>query len=141
MASVRVTGEAQTIAALRALQFKLRDRALVKAAQAGAEIAKTAIQQTAPRADPAKSKSRPTGPIHENIIIYKRRRTQEDQGTSVSLLVGPNKYGFYGYFLEHGIRGKDRVTPREFVDKAFKSCKDAMRRAVIDVLQKAVKAE
>jgi HK97 gp10 family phage protein len=140
VASARVIGEAQTIADLRALQFKMRDKALIKAAHAGAEVAKAAIEKNAPVARVENRNKRETGPIRNNIIIYQRRRTHEEKGTAVSLLVGPNKLGFYGYFIHHGIAGKTQVRPREFVDRAFNECKGRMRQAVINVLEGIVKA-
>lgn len=141
MASVRITGEAQVVEALRALQFNLRERTIVKAGQTGAEVAKNAIIRNSPvghslaKAKPQKEH------IRDNIIVYRRRRTQDEQGTSVSFLVGPNKHGFYGYFIEHGIAGKTKISPREFVDRAFNECKGQMRQAVIDVLAKAVQGK
>jgi len=141
VASVRITGEARTIEAIRALQFKLRERTVIKAGQAGAEIAKAAIIRNAPVGhSPGKSQAQKEH-IRDNIIVYKRRRSQEEQGTSVSFLVGPNKHGFYGYFIEHGIAGKAKISPREFVDRAFNECKGQMRQAVIDVLTKAVQGK
>jgi HK97 gp10 family phage protein len=113
---------------------------LLKAAQAGADVAKAAIIRNAPIGiSPGKSKPSKEH-IRDNIIVYKRRRTQEEQGNSVSLLVGPNKHGFYGYFIEHGIAGKAKISPRQFVDRAFNECAGQMRQAVIESLQKAVKA-
>ena len=139
MANVRITGEANTIAALRALQFNLRERTINKAAQAGAEIAKNAITRNAPIGHSAAKAGKEH--IKDNIIIYKRRRSQEEKGESVSLLVGPNKHGYYGYFIHHGIAGKAKVTPREFVDRAYNECKGQIRQAIIDALTKAVQGK
>lgn len=151
MAGTRIVGEAQTIAALRALQFKIREKAIKKAAMQGAEIAKVAIERNAPvnkdrdklskYIDKEHTKFRHE-PIKDSIIIYKRRRTQEQQGESISYLVGPNKKsGFHGYFIEHGIAGDRRVSIREFVDKSYKQCREQINRAVIDALKEAVKAD
>jgi HK97 gp10 family phage protein len=151
VAGIRVTGEAQVIAALRALQFEIREKAIKKAAMKGAEIAKAAIERTAPSnkdrgnlskyIDREHTKLRHE-PIKDSIIIYRRRRSQEQQGDSISYLVGPNKKaGFHGYFIEHGIAGGRRVGAREFVDRAYKQSKDQINRAVIDALKEAVKAE
>ena len=139
MASVRIIGESQVIEALRSLQFGLRERTINKAAQAGAAIAKSAIVRNAPvgHSEPRAAKEH----IKDNIIVYKRRRTQEEKGESVSLLIGPNKHGYYGYFIQHGIAGKAKVTPREFVDRAYNECKGQIRQAIIDTLSKAVQGK
>lgn len=148
MASIRITGESQVIANLRALQFKLRERAIDKAAKAGAEIARSAIQQNAPT-DPDRSKLSKYidkehtklrhPPIKDNIIIYKRRRSWDEKGESIAYLVGPNKLGgFHGYFIEHGIAGKEKISIREFVDRSFKQCRERIRQAVIESLTNAV---
>lgn len=148
MAGVRIVGEAEVIAQLRALQFKLRDKTIDRAAKAGAEIAKVAIQRNAPTntdrdrlskyIDKEHTKLRHP-PIKDNIIIYKRRRTWAQKGEFVAYLIGPNKLGgFHGYFIEHGIAGNRRVSIRKFVDRAFASCKEQVRRAVIETLQRAV---
>lgn len=108
---------------------------------AGAEIAKTAIQGRAPTAKRENRSNRPTGTIKENIIIYKRRRSIEQQGESISYLIGPSRNAFYGYFVEHGIAGKKRIAAREFVDDAYKECRGRMRQAIIETLTNALKAE
>lgn len=148
MAGIRITGEAQVIANLRALQFKLRERTIDKAAKSAAEIAKVAIQRNAPSdtdrgklskyIDKEHTKLRHP-PIKDNIIIYKRRRTWEQKGESISYLIGPNKLGgFHGYFIEHGIAGKQKVSLREFMDRAYGQCKEQMRQAMIECLKNAV---
>lgn len=102
MANVSVRGTQECVNAFKALQFKFKEQALRKAARAGAEVAKKAIEATAPVGKYPKGRKSEDGPIRSNIIIYTRRRTIEEQGESISMLAGPSRKAYYAYFHEEG---------------------------------------
>ncbi len=161
MAGFKISGIDQVIAKLRALNVEVREATLQKALQAGAQIAKTAMEAAAPRGNyPGGRNNRKWGPIHSDIIIYKRKREDEAYGDYASMLAGPSKHAFYAYFVEKGFihrkktsrirrsraggvsttvhEGGSKVEGNRKFENAFKANEDAIREAIIDVIAKAV---
>lgn len=111
MAIVSVRGTQECANAFKALQFKFKEQALRKAARAGAEIAKKAIEAAAPVGAYPKGRKNEAGPIRSNIIIYTRKRTAEDKGEYISMLAGPSRKAYYSFFQEEGwIPAGPRIT-------------------------------
>jgi HK97 gp10 family phage protein len=79
------------------------------------------------------AKARYPGNLKKSIVVQ-RVKTGDVTGQEFSYRVGPNKGGFYGYFLEFGTK---RMRARPFVRPAF----DRSQAALLDTVANAVKAE
>lgn len=78
------------------LSEQIFDQALDAGEDAAAAVYKLALEQAAPHGE--------SGDLAKSIIVYERRDRKAlfKAASRRSLLVGPSKRGFYGFFLEFG---------------------------------------
>jgi HK97 gp10 family phage protein len=108
----------------RLLESELRDELTEIMDEAG-EIVLAEVKQRAPVR---------TGKLRDNIV----KEDPTVKADEITLNVGPNREGFYGYFLE---AGTSKLAPHPWIRPAHKAAKPKVDRFVADEIAKLIDRE
>lgn len=132
--TIQLTGADDIARRLKALDVKVRERALRRSLRAAAKVIADEVRANAP-AD--------TGRLRRNIAITTQvRRAKQLMSAQVRVRTrgkaGDAKNAYYWRFIEYGTR---HIKPDPFVTRAFESEKSGAAQQVIDsVIQEIEKA-